>query len=595
MVLVSSLRAALLTALLILAGLLVPAPAHAAAPARLAVAPAAPVAGERVVVTGTVGSARPVRLQARAGRGWRVLATGRSSRAGRFTVTTTLAATSTLRVLAPRSGRRKQVVTAERVVPVAAQSARLTLIGTGTSGTATAAISPVRAGRPVLLEALSGGAWRTVGAAAGQSARGGVSWSLSGLPRAESRSYRVRVPAWRGIPSYTGGVVGFRPTPVTWAVPQEVEALAIDTTGGAPVESKDTYVAGAMTLDGATRPLRIKGRGNSTWGWPKKPYRIKLDSAASLLGLPAEKDWALLANHGDPSLLRNWAAFALADRTRLGWNPHGRFVDLTLNGVALGSYLLVEVVERAPQRVALPEDGLLLEVDERYSWSGEPGYTTERGMPIAYKDPDDPTAAQVAELTARLEGFEDVLASIGEDPEADWSSYVDTASFVDWYLVQELFKNLDADFYSSIYLTWQPGQPFRMGPVWDFDLSSGFDGWFGEEYGAPTGWYIRGDGSAGPGDHARHDTHWLTRLLDDPAFAALVEARWATFAPIARDLVAQLPAASAVIHDSAAADLARWPDRPWGGMVHGADHPEEVAYLAGWLDARITWLDGQLS
>lgn len=597
MVPVSPFRAALLALVLSATGLLAPGvPATAATPPRpLTVTPAQPIAGERVSVTGSVGSARPVRLQVRTGRTWTVLASGRSSRTGAFALATTLTRTRTLRVLAPRQGKRSPVVTAARTVTVAAQTTRLTLAGTtGTTGTARAVVAPARAGRPVVLEALVDGAWRSVGAAAGQSSAGVATWSLTGLPRGTMRSYRVRVPAWRGLAAHLGAAVSFRPATPTWAVPTSVDSLVIDTAGGAPIDSKEVYVDATMTLAGTTQDLRIRGRGNSTWGWAKKPYRIKLDDTTPLLGMPADKDWVLLANHGDPSLLRNWAAFALANRTRIPWSPHGRFVDVTLNGAELGSYLLVEAIEQSSDRVALPDDGLLLEVDERYSWSGEPGFTSARGTPVAYKDPDDPTEAQVSELIARVDDFEDVLARIGEDPAADWSPYVDTATFVDWYLVAELFKNLDADFYSSVYLTWEPGRPFAMGPVWDFDLSSGFDGWFGEAYGQPTGWYIRGD-DPGPDDHARHATHWLARLMDDPEFAALVAARWRQLSPVAADLVAQLPVAGTLLEPSATVDRVLWPDRPWGGMEHGSDHGDEVAYLAGWLDARIAWLDEQFA
>src|SRR5690606_10501052 len=83
-------------------------------------------------------------------------------------------------------------------------------------------------------------------------------------------------------------------------------------TDGKSIESKEEYVDGKIKItkglesevlfEGITE---IKGRGNSTWGMPKKPYRIKMDEKAPLLGMPADKSWVLMANYGDQSLLRN--------------------------------------------------------------------------------------------------------------------------------------------------------------------------------------------------------------------------------------------------------------------------------------------------
>ncbi|WP_244930211.1 CotH kinase family protein [Nocardioides sp. W7] len=169
--------------------------------------------------------------------------------------------------------------------------------------------------------------------------------------------------------------------------------------------------------------------------------------------------------------------------------------------------------------------------------------------------------------------FEDLLEEGG-----DGGPYVDTAAFVDWYLVAELFKNLDSDFYSSIFHTWRPGQPSAMGPVWDFDLSSGYPGGTAQSYGEPTGWWVRGSHLADTlPEHPLHDTHWFARLLDDPRFAALVKARWAELSPVAET------------------DDEVWPEHPWWAMEHGDNPAEEVAYLAGWLTSRIAWLDGQLA
>ena len=99
-------------------------------------------------------------------------------------------------------------------------------------------------------------------------------------------------------------------------------------------------------------PGRIRGRGNSTWLWyPKKPYRIQLDSKAELLGLKADKDWVLPADYRDPTHLRNTFAFTLGQALELPYTNHSRYVEVTFNNDYIGFYMLTEQVEQGENRV----------------------------------------------------------------------------------------------------------------------------------------------------------------------------------------------------------------------------------------------------
>jgi hypothetical protein len=96
----------------------------------------------------------------------------------------------------------------------------------------------------------------------------------------------------------------------------------------APILNKDDYVAGTIKIypNGEGEPvfssaMGIRGRGNTTWTYPKKPYRIKLGSAGSILGMPADKDWVLLANYADKSLMRNSLAFGLGEQMNFRLYP----------------------------------------------------------------------------------------------------------------------------------------------------------------------------------------------------------------------------------------------------------------------------------
>ncbi len=129
---------------------------------------------------------------------------------------------------------------------------------------------------------------------------------------------------------YTVRVTNFTGLPV----------ISIDTPGGQPILSKEEWIEGAtIRIDGAGRfddiqaaATSIRGRGNSTWEWPKKPYNIKLDAKAEVLGMPEHKRWCLLANYMDRTLLRNKTAYYLASQTSLDWTPRCEFAELILNG-----------------------------------------------------------------------------------------------------------------------------------------------------------------------------------------------------------------------------------------------------------------------
>ena len=196
------------------------------------------------------------------------------------------------------------------------------------------------------------------------------------------------------------------------------------------------------------------------------------------------------------------------------------YVDVELNGESLGLYTLTEQVEQGANRVDLPDDGYLLEIDKRFRRNGEIGFRTKHGVPISFKDPDELTAGQRREVRAAARRLETTLFSRDfAHRRKGYRPLVDVGSFVDWYLVEEFFRNQDSNFQTSVNLTWTPGGRFAMGPVWDFDLSAGTK-WRGTT--TPRGWLTR------------TGRHWLTRMLEDPAFSARVKRRWATLRPRSR-------------------------------------------------------------
>lgn len=266
--------------------------------------------------------------------------------------------------------------------------------------------------------------------------------------------------------------------------------ISIDTKNSAPIVSKDMYLFCNVTVyDPDTgghiigQSAMIKGRGNSTWQMEKKPYRIKFDTKQELFGYGKAKDWVLLADHIDKSLVRNMLAYKVAGVfSELESSPDCQSVEVYLNGEYVGVYLLCEQVEVAKNRVEItdtPEDGVetgyLVEMD---GWAYEEGASKinlgdslNSGRTYSVKTPDvEPLTDHHKEyirayLATCLSAFD------GEDYEAV-CELVDVKSFAQAYIVFELFKNPDVN-YSSFYMYKDVGGKLKCGPVWDFDMAFG--------------------------------------------------------------------------------------------------------------------------
>lgn len=601
----------LVTAALLGLALLSPAPsAHAASRSPLTVGGHSPaLAGESVTLSGSLPQSRSRRyvVQRQTVKGWVHVTAGRTDRAGRYRSTVRVTRTTTLRVHAPAQGRLVPRSSVKRTVRTVTDRSTVALLDQGWSRTARVTLTAPRPGRPISVETRAAdGTWRVAGSGTTPTGTRTTSVSLGPLTPG-TLSLRMRMPAWRGAKAYTSSTtratvaapVVEPPDPTPPAEPSDPPSVVtlpqvdITTSDAAPVDSREVWVHGTVSVDGTAHATRIRGRGNSTWGQPKKPYRLRLDAASGLLGLPSDRDWVLLANYFDRSHLRNATAFEVAARTRMAWTPTTRHVNVTLNGRPLGLYVLTEHVRASSNRVALATGGVFAEVDERLEANAEPGFRTRHGTALVLKEPEAVSDERAVAFREHVERFEDSLYGRSEDDA--WRDMIDEDSFVDWYLVNELFKNVDADFFSSVFVTWDPtgGGRLSMGPVWDFDLTAGLMRSNAPSLHLPEGWWLRG-GASTDETHARHDDHWLATMLRDDAFAARVAQRWSELSHEVAGVVAALDARADAIAPHAEADLRLWPESADLPMSHHPTFRGEVAQLRTWLADRRTWLDAQL-
>ena len=265
----------------------------------------------------------------------------------------------------------------------------------------------------------------------------------------------------------------------------------LETEDGLGITSRTEYKWGSLTIVNGIETLfidslRIRGRGNSSWlsmKTDKKPYRLKFNSKIRLLGQPyaSAKNWVLLANADDKSLIRNSLSQALGKWLGLPYNPPMQPVDLYINGQYYGTYDVSDKVDVRKRRVNVYEQelmvrddttnitgGYLLEVDG-FSDTDATYFSTDNGVNIRIHspEPDSIVERQITYISNHVQKFEDCLY---EDPVADYRLYADTTTLLQWYLASEISANLDA--FWSIYIYKQKDdEHLYWGPLWDFDIA----------------------------------------------------------------------------------------------------------------------------
>src|SRR4051812_29912139 len=365
-----------------------------------------------------------------------------------------------------------------------------------------------------------------------------------------------------------------------------------DNSVGATVNLVDQSNAAYAIVDAAAT---IKGRGNATWNMVKKPYQIKFKTAAGPLGMEPARTWVLLADHTDPSLMRNKLSYDLARHVGLAYSPESRFVDVKINDVdgehLLGNYLLTEKTEVGPTRVNLTDpQAELLEEDQNYG-AAEPFHFTAATSQRIFVLKDAPggvgdalTPDQAAGWTstkAYLNAFEAALYA----PTPDWtkiSSMIDVDSFVKNYFVHEVAENYDFNRSSMYFYKNGPGDKLHAGPVWDFDLSLGNftpQAWGGD----PTSDYVKTT------TYLRSKTHnWFEQLMRNPQFVARANSLYtSTIRPQVNAMKAQVDSLKPYLAQSAEKNFQIWA----GSRGYGpTTYTNGVAALKTWTTSRANYL-----
>lgn len=263
-----------------------------------------------------------------------------------------------------------------------------------------------------------------------------------------------------------------------YSVPRII--ITTENGNGTTLLKADGYVNAEITVtdvngEALTDSVQFKVRGNSTAlnGIAKKAFTFKFSKKKDVLGMGAGKKWALLANTFDPTLLRNYIAFDLAQTLGLEYTSEQRFVELWVDGSYSGCYTLMEPVQEGKNRVDIDiesNDGMNDFMIEREATRTEDDVTYFKtdGIRFAVSEPEEPNAEQLAYIQSTMD---DIMAAIKTGNREAISAKIDVPSFVSFYLLNELYKPADFNF-SSVFFYYKGGVLYA-GPPWDYDLAAG--------------------------------------------------------------------------------------------------------------------------
>lgn len=393
-----------------------------------------------------------------------------------------------------------------------------------------------------------------------------------------------------------------------------------------PIDSvtRETYVNSTISITNTDEDYEFdslkaefKGRGNGSWTdvpYNKKGYKIKFDKKQSLFGREANKHWVIIAclNFNDVTLCRNYLAYNMANEVFDGieYTTPAYWINVYINGEYRGVYVLCEHVRVGEGRVDIQSDygvddtGYLIEYDAYASGQEGIDYFRVDGGLLKYPftvhspDPEDYeteggiSRAQYMKQVSYIKNYvtKVVTAALSGDYNT-FSSLADSQSFVDMYILHELFKNADTG-YSSFYLYKKPGGKLYAGPAWDFDATTNTAYDRGDR--SPEGIYVAGTGTGSALQASAHTASELyIALYKNNDFKRELKARWKVLSPaITAFLDKKL---NDDFYEEYKAMMGKNFVRWEGNTQTGAENKwvSDVKELKKWLSDRIAWLDNE--
>lgn len=363
-------------------------------------------------------------------------------------------------------------------------------------------------------------------------------------------------------------------------------------------------------------PVEVRGRGNSTWILPKKPYRLKFPEKVSPIGLDhtKAKSWVILAHDMDKSLLRNHLAFEVSrvlfnpdenyhDPSAILFTPCSQFINVYMNDEYHGLYQMSDHMEQREGRIAVEEltdkdgadpekitGGYIVETDIHEGNH----YSPRKNIKMTYKYPDDKEydPAQYEYITNFIGQMENALYSSSfKDPQSGWRKYLDEKTVIDFIIVKELCGDMDG--YTSIYMYKRRGvDKLFFGPIWDVDKGWDNDNRTPHWNYPPESSLMMFAGFWMP-NYVEYD--WMQRLWDDETFRAAVAKRWSSVRDrLVNKIMTELDARTAAMSKAIEANYTVWDFNKQASTEANppADtYPEEIQRIKDLTETRAALLD----
>ena len=374
--------------------------------------------------------------------------------------------------------------------------------------------------------------------------------------------------------------------------------VVINTQKEQAITSKKDYVNARVYLisEGGTKLLStidtgVRGRGNASWGFPKKPYKLHFATKQSVLGSPStDRKWTLINNYGDKTLMRNILAFEVSRRVGMAYTPFCTPVDLILNGEYQGCYQLCDQVEVGTGRVPA-KDGYLIEIDA-YAYDEPVHFYSAKGIPVTVKYPQDDVITQeqlnfIKSFFAKTETA--ALSASFQSSTLGYRKYLDLDSFLRNFIVGEFSGNTDTYWSVNLYKDAANGV-FFTGPAWDYDLAFENDN---RTY--PIN-HLSDFIYAGAGSVASDAVRTIVNNIikkDPDARARLVEL-WDEYKPALESLNDYVDQTAALLDESEQLNFIRWPilNKPvhQNPKAYGT-YAAEVKVVKDYITARLDRFD----
>lgn len=375
--------------------------------------------------------------------------------------------------------------------------------------------------------------------------------------------------------------------------------------------------------------IGIELRGSSSQVFPKKSYAVETrdslgnDISVSLLDFPQEEDWVFLGPYSDKTLIRDALAYKLA-RDQGRYASRSKFFELVINGEYRGVYLLLEKIKRDPNRVNIkklnPTDttgdavtgGYIIKIDKLDGENNDGWYSDFKPFPqlntrilyqYHYPKPNEIVGAQKNYIKAFIYAFESTMAgSYFADSVLGYSKYIDINSFVDYILLNELVKNIDAYRLSTFFYKDRDSRNPKLfaGPVWDFNLAFGNCEYY-EAYNS-SGWYLEfvSEFSNIPIWENFFIPFWWKKIFSDQNFKIKFRQRWIELRNTVwtnEKINAIIDSLVNLLDESKTRNFQKWQiigQYIWPNYYVGQSYEDEINYLKNWLTNRLIWMDYQI-